>query len=353
MPLRPLPPAGLLERRATQAFKVSEDVTAAILGNLDARDLARAAAASRGWRRCTSSRPLWASIYARDFMGHFPSPAKASGTDGGNHARTTILACVGDGGGIGQSASRMMMPVASAVADHAWPLGRAASAPAVAGFWGGNPRAFVRRYGSAGVGGWAGYDAAGGGGGGSGGVGTGIGVSDLMMNPKEQYAKQLTERRARLEKQQRVRAFASCRLLGCAAPPWRCISARTMGHELGARYVEVSGEGFFVGLDDWVSSYSYRGWLTCSGLCVWYRRPVRCDHRVVTLVESWTPPNFLRYALSTSGSAYVGEYGVERSAVEGCRIRWRVWRMLTLSVILDGSRIWIPARLPLHFLFPL
>ncbi|CAN0574745.1 unnamed protein product, partial [Ectocarpus sp. 12 AP-2014] len=50
------------------AFNVSEDVTAAILGDLDARDLARAAATSRGWRRCTSSRVLWAAVYARDFL---------------------------------------------------------------------------------------------------------------------------------------------------------------------------------------------------------------------------------------------------------------------------------------------
>lgn len=230
---------------------MSEDVIAAILGNLDARDLARAAATSRGWKRCTSSRPLWRAIYARDFLGHVPSAAcsavaSANGRNPGDHhallpgslgsAPSAAAAAVigrGIGGGSGD------LSTWSTLGRFA-PSGHPQSYNPFGGP-GGLGRRFDRNVGgnalggtnSLGIGGGnaggIGGSVSGGGGGlffwGGGGSSssnssgvfysapTGIGVCPaLEENPKEQYAKQLTERRARLERQQKVRTPSLARL---------------------------------------------------------------------------------------------------------------------------------------------
>lgn len=231
---------------------MSEDVIAAILGNLDARDLARAAATSRGWKRCTSSRPLWRAIYARDFLGHVPSAACSavasanSRNSGGDHhallpgslgsapsaaASAAAAAAIGRGIG-GGSGDLSTWSTLGRIAPSGHPqsynpfggsgaLGRRFDRNVGGNALGGTSGLGV---GSSNAGGIGGSVSGGGGGlffwGGGGGGGssssnssgvfysapTGIGVCPaLEENPKEQYAKQLTERRARLERQQKVR----------------------------------------------------------------------------------------------------------------------------------------------------
>lgn len=232
---------------------MSEDVIAAILGNLDARDLARAAATSRGWKRCTSSRPLWRAIYARDFLGHVPSAAcsAVAGTNGRNPGGDHHALLPGS---LGSAPSAAAAAAASAAIGRGvgggsgdlstWStLGRFAPS--------GHPQSYNPFSGSGGLVGHrfdrnmagnalGGSSSMGGGSGNAGGIGwgvggggrglffwgsgggggssssnssgvfysapTGLGVCPALEdNPKEQYAKQLTERRARLERQQKVR----------------------------------------------------------------------------------------------------------------------------------------------------
>lgn len=231
-----------------------------ILGNLDARDLARSAATSRGWRRCTSSRILWAAVYARDFLAHVPPPEDRRAAEGG------AVATSSGGGGSGRGGDRQhpLLPTAAPVSGYhagggggshdffraVWeppsgPVTATATATAAAAAMGRGPYAGsatrfaassstrplfssdggLLRYDRAAPGGALGNGGGGGsrslffggGGGGDWGLGRGggagsyghgggggvmIGVDD---NPKEQYAKQLVERKARLERQQRVR----------------------------------------------------------------------------------------------------------------------------------------------------
>lgn len=203
-------------------------MTAAILSNLDARDLARATATSRGWRRCTSSRILWAAVYARDFLGHVPQPPDSSITTSAIDRRATSNHG-SDDGYTGYTVSDRPAVRSSFGANFhhhryqhqhhhhprsPWSFGRFASASerrgGALGIAGGGG---ARRYTGGGMGWWGegvgetgAFGVGRGGAGGRGGVGRGRAslFEFLMDNPKEQYAKQLTERKARLEKLQKV-----------------------------------------------------------------------------------------------------------------------------------------------------